>query len=49
MRLRDMLQTDCGLRLVVGEHQLERRISWVYATDLGPACSSVKEATANGL
>jgi hypothetical protein len=37
MRLRDLLQSDCGLRLVVGEHQLERRISWVYATDLpGP-------------
>jgi len=37
MRLRDMLQTDCGLRLVVGEHQLERRISWVYATDVPDA------------
>ena len=34
MRLRDLLQSECGLRLVVGAHQLERRISWVYTTDL---------------
>lgn len=34
MRLRDLLDSESGVRLVYGKHQLGRTISWAYTTDL---------------